>query len=65
MHVDFADSLRPILDTHGSDLQIQSTFLSEEAVSERYLNRPHGHAYDFDQTDRLHIFDQPPAEQTT
>lgn len=65
MHVEFAESLRPILDIHGSDLQIQSTFLSEEDVSKRYLNRPYGHAYDFDQTDRLKIFDQQPVEQTS
>ena len=64
MQVEFAESLRPILDTHGSELQIQSTFLSEEDVSKRYLNRPYGHAYDFDQTDRLKIFNHQPAKQT-
>ena len=64
MHVEFAESLRPILDVHGSDLQIQGTFMPEEDIYKRYLNHPYGHAYDFDQTDRLKIFDQQPAEQT-
>ena len=57
MHVEFAESLRPILDVHGSDLQIQGTFMPEEDIYKRYLNHPYGHAYDFDQIDRLENFD--------
>ena len=64
MHVEFAESLRSILDVHGSDLQIQGTFMPEEDIYKRYLNRPYGHAYDFDQIERLEFFDQQPAEQT-
>ena len=58
MQVEFAESLRPMLDEHGSELQIQGTFMPEKDIYKRYLNRPYGHAYDFDQTDRLEIFDQ-------
>lgn len=64
MYVEFAGSLRPILDVHGSDLQIQGIFMPEEDIYKRYLNHPYGHAYDFDQIDRLKFFDQQPAEQT-
>lgn len=65
MHVEFSESLRPVIDAHGSDLQIQYTFLPDEDVYKRYLNRPYGHAYDFDQIDRLEIFDQQSVEQST
>ena len=57
MHVEFAESLRPILDVHGSDLQIQGSFMPEEVVYKRYMNHPYGHAYNFDQIDRLQFFD--------
>ena len=58
MQAEFAQSLRPLLDIHGSDLQIQDTFMPEKEIHKRYLNRPYGHAYDFDQIDRMEFFDQ-------
>lgn len=53
MQVEFAEDLRPVLDDYRSELQIQSTFLPEKDIMERYLNRGYGNAYDFDQQDRL------------
>lgn len=58
MNVEFSENLRPVLDEHGSDLQIQGTFMPEEDIYKSYLNRPFGNAYNFDQTERLEIFDQ-------
>jgi hypothetical protein len=55
MQVEFAEDLRPILDEHRSELQIQGTFLPEKDIMERYLNRGYGNAYDFDQQDRLAV----------
>ena len=55
MQVEFAEDLRPVLDDYRSELQIQSTFLPEEDITERYLNRGYGNAYDFDQQDRLAV----------
>jgi hypothetical protein len=55
MEVEFAEDLRQMLDEYHSDLQIQSTFLPEKDIMERYLNRGYGNAYDFDQQDRLAV----------
>ncbi|KAG8854094.1 hypothetical protein FRB96_007800 [Tulasnella sp. 330] len=53
MTVEFSEELKPILQGSRSSLQIQSTFLPEAEIYERYLNRPYGNAYDFDQVDRV------------
>lgn len=55
MQVEFAEDLRPVLDEYRADLQIQSKFLPEKDIIERYLNRGYGHAYGFDQQDRLTV----------
>jgi hypothetical protein len=55
MQVEFAEELRPILEEYSPVLQIQSKFLPEKDILERYLNRGYGNAYDFDQQDRLPI----------
>lgn len=51
MQVEFADDLIPTLEGHGSDLQIQATYLPAAEVEKRYLNRPFGNGYDFGQQD--------------
>jgi hypothetical protein len=55
MQVEFAEELRPTLEEYNSVLQIQSAFLPEKDILERYLNRGYGNAYDFDQQDRLPV----------
>ena len=55
MQVEFAEELRPTLEEYNPVLQIQSTFLPEKDILERYLNRGYGNAYDFDQQDRLPV----------
>ena len=55
MQVEFAEELRPILEEYSPVLQIQSKFLPERDILERYLNRGYGNAYDFDQQDRLPV----------
>lgn len=55
MQVEFAEDLRPMLGEYDSSLQIQSKFLPEKDIIERYLNRGYGNAYDFDQQDRLAV----------
>ena len=51
MEVEFAEDLRPVLKQYESALQIQATYLPEDDVRKRYLNRPFGNAYDFGQQD--------------
>ena len=53
MRVEFAEELKPVLEEHGSDLQVQGMFSPENEIVGRYLNRPYGNAYDFDQAERL------------
>ncbi|KAG9004291.1 hypothetical protein FRB94_006828 [Tulasnella sp. JGI-2019a] len=53
MTVEFSGELKPALDKFASSLQIQSTSLPEAEIIERYLNKPFGNAYDFDQADRI------------
>jgi len=55
MQVEFAEELRPTLEEYNPVLQIQSAFLPEKDILERYLNRGYGNAYDFDQQDRLPV----------
>ena len=55
MQVEFAEELRPTLEEYNPVLQIQSAFLPEKDILERYLNRGYGNAYDFDQQNRLPI----------
>ena len=55
MQIEFAEELRPILEEYSPVLQIQSKFLPEKDILERYLNRGYGNAYDFDQQDRLPV----------
>jgi hypothetical protein len=55
MQVEFAEELRPTLEEYSAVLQIQSKFLPEKDILERYLNRGYGNAYDFDQQDRLPV----------
>jgi hypothetical protein len=55
MQVEFAEELRPMLEEYNPVLQIQSAFLPERDILERYLNRGYGNAYDFDQQDRLPV----------
>ncbi|KAB2580726.1 hypothetical protein BFW01_g6671 [Lasiodiplodia theobromae] len=49
MFVEFANELGPALSNERTGLQVQGTFLPEEEVEKRYLNRPYGNAYDFSQ----------------
>ncbi|KZF23021.1 phytanoyl-CoA dioxygenase family protein [Xylona heveae TC161] len=59
MTVEFSSELRPILHTHtkgqdqGQGLQIQAEFLPTADIEKRYLHKPFGNAYDFDQMDKV------------
>jgi hypothetical protein len=52
MQVEFSKDLESLLAQYEHELQIQGTFIEEEAIMERYLNRGYGNAYDFNQIDR-------------
>jgi hypothetical protein len=53
MQVEFSEDLKLILEKDGSGLQIQAQYLPEAEIEKRYLNRPYGNAYDFDQKDHI------------
>jgi hypothetical protein len=53
MQVEFSENLKPMLEQHDATLQIQSQFLPDSEIKKRYLNRPYGNAYDFDQQDHI------------
>ncbi|CAM0138799.1 hypothetical protein VKS41_005989 [Umbelopsis sp. WA50703] len=53
MHIEYSKELEQTLKEHGSGLQIQAEFKQEEEILNRYLNRPFGNAYDFDQQERV------------
>jgi len=55
MKVEFSQELKLLLKEYEHVLQIQSTFVTDEEIMDRYLNRAHGNAYDFDQMNRLQI----------
>lgn len=55
MTVEFSQELEPLLREYADVLQIQSTFVTEEEIMDRYLKRAFGNAYDFDQMNRLQI----------
>lgn len=55
MTVEFSHEIEPLLKEYKDVLQIQSTFVTEEEIMDRYLNRAFGNAYDFDQMNRLQI----------
>lgn len=51
MRIELAEELKPMLEDQASNLQIQANYLPAAEVEQRYLNRPHGNAYDFGQED--------------
>jgi hypothetical protein len=53
MHIEYSKELEQTLKEHGSGLQIQAEFKQEEEILNRYLNRPFGNPYDFDQQERV------------
>jgi hypothetical protein len=53
MEIEFSEDLKPILERDGSALQIQAKYLPDSEIEKRYLNRPFGNAYDFNQEDRI------------
>jgi len=55
MTVEFSKELEPLLKQYEDVLQIQGSFVTEEEIMDRYLNRAFGNAYDFDQANRLKI----------
>ena len=53
MTIELAEELRPLVRQYDDKLQIQSTFLSEKEIMERYLKHGYGNEYNFDQIERL------------
>ncbi|KAL0264468.1 hypothetical protein SLS55_000418 [Diplodia seriata] len=53
MLVEMANELKPTLSNERTGLQVQGSFMPEEEVEKRYLNRPYGNAYDFSQQQPL------------
>ncbi|OMP82463.1 hypothetical protein BK809_0006773 [Diplodia seriata] len=53
MLVEMANELKPTLSNERTGLQVQGSFMPEEEVEKRYLNRPYGNAYDFSQQQAL------------
>lgn len=49
MCVEFADELAPLLSGERTGLQVQGTFMPQDEVEKRYLDRPYGNSYDFSQ----------------
>lgn len=53
MKVEFADNLRGAVDDVSNELTVQASFIPEEEYCQRYLNRPFGNAYKFDQEELI------------
>ena len=53
MEVEFAEGLRDRLSREKTGLDTAATFAEDDEVLRRYLNRPHGNAYDFDQVAKI------------
>ncbi|KAL5117897.1 hypothetical protein ACEQ8H_004215 [Pleosporales sp. CAS-2024a] len=53
MTVEVAQDLRECLTREATGLQVAAEYVSTEEVEKRYLNRPYGNAYDFDQLDKV------------
>jgi len=53
MEVEISGSLKDDISFAKTGLQIQARLFPENEVLERYMNRPYGNAYDFDQVDRV------------
>lgn len=53
MQVEFDESLRPTVEAAGADLQVQARYLPTSELEARYLDRPFGNAYDFNQAERF------------
>lgn len=53
MVVEFAEGLRERLTKEKTGLDVAATFAGDEEVLRKYLDRPYGNAYDFDQVDKI------------
>jgi hypothetical protein len=53
MEVEISRSLKDDISFAKTGLQIQARLFPENEILERYMNRPYGNAYDFDQVDRV------------
>ena len=53
MKVEFSERLSATLAKSREVLQIQDAQIAEKELEERYLNRPFGNAYNFDQEEPL------------
>ena len=55
MEVNFSEDVRSTVEKHGRDLRIQGRYVPEKELLASYLEGKYGNAYDFDQSDRLHV----------
>jgi ectoine hydroxylase-related dioxygenase (phytanoyl-CoA dioxygenase family) len=53
MRIELSDQLMNVVQEAGKDLQVQADFIPEPELEKRYLNRPFGNAYKFDQEDPI------------
>lgn len=53
MRIEISDQLINVVKDAGKDLQLQADFIPESELEKRYLNRPFGNAYKFDQDDPI------------
>lgn len=53
MTVELSEDLRPVVEELAGELQVPAVYIPEQEISKRYLNRPFGNAYDFNQKERL------------
>jgi len=49
MRLEFAEDIRPIIEGQ-SELEVPVDWVTREEALSRYLNRPFGNSYDFNQT---------------
>lgn len=55
MTIELAEELRPLVEKYRDTLQVQSTFLPERTIMERYMKRGFGNEYDFDQIEKFEM----------
>lgn len=53
MTVELSEDLRPVVEELAGELQVPAVYIPEQEISKRYLNRPFGNAYDFNQKERM------------
>lgn len=53
MRIEISDQVKHLVESEGQSLNVQADFIPEPELEQRYLNRPFGNAYYFDQEDPL------------